>query len=83
MWFYIFSTRFECGFTSFPLVSSVLLGKWSQVISLALSNVFTGQPETEEELKELAQMVAVPVGKTTLETSGEDVKLHSTRVGKM
>ncbi len=69
---YIFPTRFECVFTSSPLVSSVVLGR-SVVVRPYTS--FSGPLHGGHDERALC--------KTTLETSGKDVKLHSKRVGKM
>jgi hypothetical protein len=73
--FCIFSTRFECNFVSSPLVSSVvlhpLLMRGSAINRLATLGTTN---YTRSEWRRC---------KTILETSGEDVKLHSKRVEKM
>jgi hypothetical protein len=71
----VFSTRFECIFSSSPLVSSVV----SDCV------VFTFN--FDEEVCCLTQNLTVLnnglLVKTTLETSGEDVISHSKRVEKI
>ncbi len=88
----VFSTRFECGssllhsfrvwFQSSPLVSSVVLRTVKNLISISAVLTF-------QKLK-LCSMSTSPnhavntyISKITLETSGEDAKLHSKRVEKM
>ncbi len=74
-------TRFECIFTSSPLVSSVVL----QEMAMDSNSVVDGA------LAEIDAMNAnilnikenIKTSETTPETSGEDVKLHSKRVEKM
>ncbi len=74
-------------FTSFPLVSSVVFTSFPLVSSV----VFQGEcyrPLVDKDGKQVdpsgsSEVQRSWLGKTTLETSGEDVKLHSKRVGKM
>ncbi len=81
----IFCTRFECSFSSSPLVSSVV----STALALQLAARFDPpkaskqrsyqeKPTTENYTRNEWRRC-----KTTLETGGEDVKLHSRRVKKM
>ncbi len=75
---YIFPTRFECNFTSSPLVSSVvfIFHRYTYVQKAMKSRY--RMPNLPNEEREL-----LLEGKTTLETSEEDVELHSKRVEKM
>ncbi len=71
VWFYIFSTRFEFGFTSSPLVSSVVLG--STVVFQYIMHPLIGHL-----VRHFTSSPLVSGGehqKSTLETSGEDVGL--------
>jgi hypothetical protein len=94
--FYIFSTRQEFIFTSSLLVKSVVLHflHSSRVYFYVFSTRFEcilGKPEGRINIGLFDEVVpktaenfrALCTGETTLETSGEDVKLHSKRVEKM
>ena len=101
VWIYIFSTRFECEFTSSPLVSSVVLHlpHSFRVYFLRLLHsfrvwiyIFSTRFECTDFSRGICKMrtmtwekdYTVPIRvKSTLETSGEDVKVHSKRVEKM
>ncbi len=90
---YIFSTRFECSFASSPLVSSVALHILHSfrvqlyIFSTRFECTIKGRPK--DALKTLlasdysGTIKLFVKGRTTLEMSGEDVKLHSKRVEKM
>jgi hypothetical protein len=69
--FLIFSTRFECGFQVGPVMNVV--GTESVQLLWMATDVVCRLAGFEMLLKV----------KTTLQTSGEDVKLHSKRVEKM
>ncbi len=70
MWFLVFSTRFECGFPDTAVVVGLNVDH-DELCS-----------EVSEELGKI-QMKKNHERKLTLETSGEDVLLHSKRVEKM
>jgi hypothetical protein len=70
---------------NFPLVSSVFFSvdledrkKFCSQQEEAISEILKQKTEILEEMVEMERQ-----GETTLETSGEDVKLHSKRVDKM
>ncbi len=87
VYFHIFSTRFECNFTSSQLFSSVVFrsrtilnmrvtlsqGRFAPTLPVKIHSkgVEKMQKYTQNEWRRC---------KTTLETSGEDVKSHSFRV---
>ncbi len=83
MYFHIFSTRFECIFTSSPLVSSVDITfgtgelKGPQGVDTFTVGPYKVKKQTfaliEEEVKTTLETSGED-GKATLETSGEDVK---------
>ncbi len=92
----IFSTRFECRFSSSPPVSSVVFHVcWSynragtymtEVGRLSLIEPYLMQGKIHSKRVEMMKNHTRSEWrrcKTTLETSGEDVKLHSKRVEKM
>ncbi len=90
MYFYVFPTRFECDFfstrpecvfTNFPLDSSIFSAEFEDCS--AVSSLI-GRVEDDFEHCMVRHEAAIALGgKNTLETSGEDVKLHSKRVEKM
>jgi hypothetical protein len=90
VWFYIFSTSFECGFTSSPLVSSVILDIlhsfrvcFQGTVAGLLASDFKYVTLSTGDLLRAEVAAGSQIGKNTLETSGKDVKLHSFRVEKM
>ncbi len=86
----VFITRFECSFTSSPLISGVVLhlchsfrvefsaklyherGNFSKSVEILEPLLYESEGADKEEVR-----------KNTLQTSGEDVTLHSQRVEKM
>jgi hypothetical protein len=75
-----FSTRFECVFASSPLVSSVFSATYDDKIFL-----FGGVNQAEKlffSIYEFDVRKGELTYENTLETSGEDVKAHSKRVGR-
>ncbi len=85
MQFSIFSTRFECSFTSSPLVSSVFFIVSIREELYGLENLEgTTAVKARESLTDILKAAEMAGQReTTLETSGEDVKLHSKRVEKI
>ncbi len=78
----IFSTRFECSLTSFPLVSSVV-SRRSIVWSKSQNNSARLYTLNWSKRSKKATVLLLEVPETTLGTSGEDVKIHPEWVGKM
>ncbi len=78
----MFSTRFECVLTCFPLVSSVFFsdGQFTQIHG---NEVCVGDIVVINVGDMLCADGLLLEGETTLETSGEDVALHSKRVEKI
>ena len=96
VYFCILSTRFECIFTSSPLVSSVILGSYQASVGDVCSvyyarmrrHVYVTPKYAKPHSKRVEKMQNYTRNEwrrcqTTLETSGEDVKLHSKPVEKM
>ncbi len=75
----VFFTRFECKFQSSPPVSSVVLGllnhQNSDIVCVVL-DVLSDLTDPDN----MPEMGEEETGRNTLQTSGEDSKLHSFRV---
>jgi hypothetical protein len=75
---------FECSFTFSSLVSSVVFRFTARVLCFTLTVIDTSVTgSTQRNTVRESCCTKMETSKTTLETGGEDVKLHSKRVEKM
>ncbi len=86
VYFYIFSTRFECSFAEYKRVSSMVKPVASSLLKPHLDNLeYQLRPGEKIHSKRVRKIPNHTRNewrryKITLETSGEDTKLHSLRV---
>jgi hypothetical protein len=88
VWFRMFSTRFECSFLIFPTRFECKFQKAESTLSQLkdlLLKVVGSQSDVKLSSSAFAEMMKkrVETHKNTLETSGEDLKIHSKRVEKI